>query len=272
MGRHKNVPAIEKFRANCEQVTKLLHLHSEFLSERERGLRSERKKKLCECLHLSDRKTELDVAHREEWKYYVIVNRTRGGDVDLFTADGLSVLLRQAVVAIVSCMDGYFRDKFKDVAYRRVSSAIAAGDTLPVWERELPFGELANIREYKRTGFVVQRILAHMAAGATFQAPDAIAGFMRDIGIKNLWGCVRDKLPDALKKRYAGGQALSKAILTVTDRRNRIAHDADRVETRPSSIDSEEVGEWIVLITEAVEAADKAIDEAKVVLRSGRQV
>ncbi len=271
MGRLKHVPALDKFRANCEQVTKLMHLYGEFLSERERGLRSERKRKLCDCLQLPER-TELDVAHRREWKYYVIVNRDRGGDVGLFTADGLSVLLRQAVVAIVSCMDGYFRDKFKDVAYHRVDTAIASHDSLPVWERKLPFGELADIREYQRSGFVLQRILANIATGATFQAPTEIAGFMKDIGIKNLWSGVRDRLPDALKLRYADGQALSKAVQNVTDRRNRIAHDADRIGTKPSPIDSKEVNEWITLITETVVAADKAIDEAKIILRSGKQV
>jgi hypothetical protein len=257
-GRPKKTSPLSKFNANYEEVGRLLHLNDELVSERKYRLRADLAASLRSALHITPGH-ELDVAHKGDWKYYILINKTKGGDPKLFTDYGLSVLLRQAVALAVSCMDGFFRDKFKEVACDRVRAAIEQGSELDIWEDTFPFRAVAELEKYERTGFWQRRLLDEYADGATFQAPSEIARAFKKIGVKSLWDRIWQNLPPAAQKQHKDGSALRDAVQQVTDRRNRIVHDADRTGSKVNLITPADARKWVDLVRCIVESADKVI-------------
>ncbi|MBN2465643.1 hypothetical protein JXD38_08510 [candidate division WOR-3 bacterium] len=259
-GRPKKPKPLEAFLHNYAEVEKLLHLYDELVSERKHKLHAERRAALRNTLHLNQ-SDDIDAAQKFErgWKYYIIVNRSRGGDPALFTATGLSVLLRQAVASAVSCMDGFFHDKYKAVACDRVAAAIGCKGALGIWDALIPFRAVVSLERYERKGYWRRVLLEQYVDEQTLQAPSEVARVFKEIGVKSLWNNILQEMPNPLKAQFKDGALLSAAVQKITDRRNRIVHDADRSGSRTSPIRPGEVKQWVELVRAVVEAADRAI-------------
>jgi hypothetical protein len=257
-GRPPKLSPLVKFESSFEQVDRLLHLYDELVSERKYKLRSDLRQSFQNALHITPGH-DLDVAHKKDWKYYILIDKTKGGNPALFTDGGLSVLLRQAVAFAVSCMDGFFRDKFKEIACERVRAAIGQNEELGIWEDTFPFRAVAQLDLYERTGSWQRWLLGQYADDATFQAPSKVAEIFKKIGVKKLWEGIHSGLPHAERSQFGNGEALRNEVQVITDRRNRIVHDADRTGSKLNPICIDDARKWASLLRLVVVSADKVI-------------
>lgn len=131
-------------------------------------------------------------------------------------------LLRSAIVLAVSAMDAYFHDK---VRYRAARFASA-----PMPRRlaslEVPLSEVRKWDEVGRKGNVIRRWVVEYLETRPLQSRSAIAEALKLVGIQDFWNTV-ERDPSAQDALFARLNKLVK-------RRNQIAHEGDRLQSRSS--------------------------------------
>jgi hypothetical protein len=144
------------------------------------------------------------------------------GASSLGSALHLDWLLRSAVVLAVSAIDAYFHDI---VRYRAGKFSL---DALPKQfaNLEIPLGQLNRWEASKRKGNVLRLWAVEHLAARPLQKADAIAAALKLVGIQDYWNNIEpdNSDPEALRKRLDG----------YVERRHRIAHEGDRLQSRRS--------------------------------------
>jgi len=144
-------------------------------------------------------------------------------------------ILRAAVVFVVSAMDTYFHDKVKyRVGHYRFG-------TLPpqLARFQIPLGELETWQSAHRKGNVLRNwVTAHFAM-RPLQSPEAIGDALKLVGINDFWMTIAGN-----QKRTS---ALKQSVNAMVRRRNQIAHEGDRQQSRRSGKKLHTIGRQTVV-------------------------
>ena len=156
--------------------------------------------------------------------------RIYDGVATLASALDLDWLLRSAIVLAVSAMDAYFHDKVRYRAgrfplYREDTFAV---DHLPQQLRNLTISlsDLVRWEEARRKGNMVRNWATEHLAVRPLQSPGAIADALKLAGIEDFWRRIE---PSERQRRD-----LLKQLKGLVKRRNQIAHEGDRLQSRSS--------------------------------------
>lgn len=174
-------------------------------------------------------------------------------------ASGLELewLLRSAIVLAVSAMDAYFHDKIR---YRAGGFPLHRDgeftiESLPKQfsKLEVPLSELLRWQKAKRKGNVLRHWAVEHLAVRSLQSPSAIAEALKLVGINNFW--------NTIEASNSQRQALLAELNELVKRRNQIAHEGDRLQSRSSgkrlrSITREYTVEQIRFIKRLVEKTE----------------
>ena len=131
-------------------------------------------------------------------------------------------ILRAAVVFVVSALDTYFHDKVK---YRVGHYRLGA---LPsqLAKFEIPLCELETWQYAHRKGNVLRNWVTSHFSTIPLQSPEAIASALKLIGITDFWATIAGSPSRA--------SALKNYLNAMVRRRNQIAHEGDRQQSRRS--------------------------------------
>jgi len=130
--------------------------------------------------------------------------------------------LRSTVVLAVSAMDAYFHDK---VRYRVGRFTIR---TLPkqLAHLKIPLSEIPKWDEAGRKGNMIRQWVVEHLVVRPLQKPQAIVEALSLVDIQDFWNTIEPKNSDR--------QALLTRLNKLVERRNRIAHEGDRLQSRSS--------------------------------------
>jgi len=166
---------------------------------------------------------------------------------------------RAAWVQAVSAIDHWFHEEL----YRRVAE-LTAGDS-PNMPHQLTRFELplAKVEEVRRGDLsLADAVSEHVKAkwgNAALQNPRKISEALRLVTEEDIWGKAAIQINEWNRGRTSmTGQTLKQQYISITDRRNRIAHDADLEDgdlkrRRPiSDADATDAVDWIERIALAI--------------------
>lgn len=144
-------------------------------------------------------------------------------------------LLRAAVVFAVSALDTYFHDKIKYRVGRFRLSKLP-----PQLARvEVPLGDLEKWHRAQRKGNVLRNWVTGRLVTRSLQSPDEIADALKLVGINGFWPAVAGN---------SGSAASMKTNLNaLIRRRNQIAHEGDRQQSRRSGKKLRRIGRKTVV-------------------------
>ncbi len=166
---------------------------------------------------------------------------------------------RAAWVQAVSAIDHWFHEEL----YRRVAE-LAAGDSpaMPhqLTKFELPLSKVEEVRrgELSLADAVSEHVKAKWS-NAALQNPRKISEALRLVTEEDVWGKAAVQINEWNHGRTSmTGQTLKQQYIQITDRRNRIAHDADledghlKQRRAITSADATDAADWIERIALAI--------------------
>ena len=145
-------------------------------------------------------------------------------EVEKLDPQGVNIkwILRAIIVFTVSALDAFFHDKVK---YR--VGRIPLSKMPPALAKfKITINDLPTWAKSKRRGNVLRNWVTRHLATIPLQSKDDIADALRLVGIQSFWNKVE---PDKSKR-----ELLLKNLNTVVNRRNKIAHEGDRLSSRGS--------------------------------------
>lgn len=217
-GVRKPTP-IEAFRDNIADAHQLVKLVEGFTNTRKRRMRVELRRRLGEALSVPERRhAELDCLQSED----VFVTFLPGSNLSRTDFVDARPLLRQALVAACAAVETYLADK----VMQNVGPLLKDKKSLTPKLRLLPMtlDDWMTIEDrYKRRRwglreFVVEPWVREKASTKASQ----VGLMLRAIGVEN-WAARVDE-----QRHVKKGDTVA-FLDRITDRRNRIAHAADRV-------------------------------------------
>jgi len=160
----------------------------------------------------------------------------------------LRPLLRQALVAACAAVETFVGDRVME----RLRSALDS-DPRPTRLLDLPMtvGDWLRIDEtYERRRWGLREIIDIEVRRLASPAPGQIGITFGIVGEKGLWKRID-------QRRGVAGGSSEELLERIYERRNRIAHQGDRLGRGRAAISIEEVEEDLQVITEIVDAIDK---------------
>ena len=241
----------EAFVDNIEDAEALLSYAHAFQNKRVRGMRSELRSRIGEALKVAvNRQKELDCLESDD--LFVVFKPDSKLGRDKFT--DLRPLLRQSLVAGSAALETYVADKTMEF----VGPALAANE-MPsrLSNISLTVGHWAEIEEnYERRKWGIRTIVAEYIRETSSTAPNQIGIVLSTIGVRNWAGKV-----DAVRRVTRGTTV--RDLGAITERRNLIAHTADRKGRGRSLVEHDEVQRQIKIIKDVVDALEKVLNEHK---------
>lgn len=186
---------------------------------------------------------------------------TAGRSLDAFQSPVIDVgdFYRAAWVQAVSAIDHWFHEEL----YRRVAELTMGNDAnLPIQltRFELPLEMVNEVRRETRT--LAEATSTHVRtkwSNASLQNPRKITEAFKLVSEKDIWSGAAAKINEWNHNRTAmTAQSLKKQYITITARRNKIAHEADLLDgdlERRQPISEAEVADavaWIERIALAI--------------------
>ena len=216
-------------------------------NDRRRRMRQELRTQVGAALRISrDQREQLDCLENRD--LFVVFKPDGSLGRDHFTDQ--QPLLRQSVVAACAALETYVADKVME----SVGDALRA-DPIPARMKDigLTVGQWSEIeRTYKRRGWGVRDIVEDHIREKSSTAPSSIGIVLSMIGVRG-WL----KKVDRVRSVDTTGTELDE----ITERRNLIAHTADRRGQGRASVSPEEVEGQLVTIREVANALERVLDE-----------
>ena len=161
-------------------------------------------------------------------------------------------LLRQSLVAACAALETYVADK----AMEFVGPILKSDDIPPrMKEINLTVGQWLEIeRRYTRRKWGIRPIIGEYLRQTSSTASNKIGIVLSNIGVNN-WSKKVDKV------RGLEPGTTVRQLDEITDRRNLIAHTADRKGRGRASAKLEEVGQQLKTINEVVDAIEEMLGE-----------
>jgi hypothetical protein len=237
---------IEVFEDSIADAERLVALTRMLLNTRRHRMRLELRERVGEAMRLPKRdRDKLDCV--ESADVFVVLKPNGSAARAHFTEPELRPLLRQAVVAIGAAVEAYVADK----ACGLISEALKAPPkrmlTVPV-----SLEQVLELERYERRGWGHRRLLRnHLELNAS-SSPKKIGEVFGTVGKSGFW-----KKVDSRRKVSAGTS--EKQLQALCERRNRIAHTADRQGRGRAHLELRDVEKYLVNAREIVEALDAVL-------------
>lgn len=164
----------------------------------------------------------------------------------------LRPLLRQSIVAGCAALETYLADKIMD----RIGSALKAKD-LPKRLRSVPLtvGHWSDIeRGYERRTWGIRAIVEEAVREQASTAPNKVGELLSMVGISE-W----NRKVDTARGVTRG--TTEEQLHALTERRNRVAHSADRVGHGRANLKIEEAEGFLYQIRQIAEAVDVVMNK-----------
>ncbi len=250
--RTKKLTPLAAFQDNIADAEALLTYARAFPNKRLRRMRKELRERVGEALKVPlGKRAALDCLENEY--LFVVFNPDGGLGRDRF--EDLRPLLRQGIVAACAALETYVADK----AMEFVGLALKA-DPLPRRLREmtLTVGNWIDIETgYDRRAWGIRAVVEETIRKTSSSAPNRIGEVLSIVGVQGWAAKV-----DSARKIKSGSTV--KDLEELTDRRNRIAHAADRKGQGRSAIDVSEAQRHIDLIKAVVDAIEFVLKTHKI--------
>lgn len=238
---------LEVFEDNIDDAHQLLALARILANVRSRAMRREKRDRLGNALGLpKSRWDEIDGVESSE--LFIVLKPSAGITRARFTEEEMRPLLRQAVVAIAAAVETYVADK----------AGLFVGEALknptPQMKRlRIDLGEVLEIDErYQRRQWGYRdHVLDHIRESAS-SAPNKVGGVFSFVGMPLDWAGL-----DRARKVPKGGTG--DELSRLCQRRNKIAHEADRSGGRQARITIAEVEAFMTSAQSIVEAIDRQL-------------
>ena len=240
----KGLVPIETFERNIADAQALLRYSRAFDNQRARRMRKELRERVGEALSVRARDRELLDCLESDDLFAVFKPDAELGRQDF---RDLSPLLRQALVAACAALETYVADK----AMEFVGSALKPG-SMPRRMSDIPLtvGRWAEIEyEYERRGWGVRHTIEQHLREISSTAPNRVGEVLSTVGVKK-WARAVDKA------RGCSSGTTERELEEITERRNRIAHSADRQGRGRAHIDVDYVETRVDIIKSVAEAID----------------
>ena len=244
MGRKRKLKPIDVFEDNIADAERLIALTRALLNTRKRGMRAERQRRFGEVLRIPVKdRTKLDCVESDD--VFVVLKPNGAVRREHFTESELRPLLRQAIVAISAAVEGYVAEKacsyigtaMRDPPKRLREVALSLGDMLDI-----------DVK-YERRGWGYRDLLEEYLAREASPSPSKIGIVMATVGKERFWARI-----DSRREVKRGTS--EKDLDQLYERRNRIAHAADRMGSGRALLTVVEVEEHYSNAKEIVEALE----------------
>lgn len=243
---------LDVFEDNMADADRLVALAEALLNTRARRMRRELREAVGDALGVLRRDREaLDCVESDD-VFVVLKPGGRFGRAH-FTEPELRPLLRQAVVATSAAVETYIADK----ACEYIPVALSTPRPPRLKEVSVNLSEILDLdAQYTRRGWGYRRILQTYLRDTASPAPNKVGIVFSIVGQKVDWARL-----DASRK-VARGRSM-KDLEALYERRNGIAHQADRAGKGRRSISLDEVRELLAGARSVVEALDSQLGSAK---------
>lgn len=242
----------EAFRDNIGDAEALLNYAVAFENQRARGMRLELRNRVGEALKIPQKeRDQLDCLESDD--IFLVFLPTGNLHRDHFL--DRRPLLRQSLVAACAALETYVAD----IAMNFVGRAIRS-DIPPRRLRNIPLtvGRWIEIeRTYKRRGRAMRNVVEEHLRETSSTAPNRIAEVLLTVGVQD-WVKRVDKL------RQVKPGTTETQLKGLTDRRNRIAHSADRQGRGRASLEADTVTSYLGIIKSVVEATESLLQAHEV--------
>ena len=240
------------FKDNIADAEALLNYAIAFENRRSRSMRRELRGHIGDALKVPQKqRDELDCLESDD----VFLVFLPGGSLNRGHFRDLRPLLRQSLVAACAALETYVADK----AMEFVGSAVRA-DNPPRRMQEIPFsvGHWIEVkRTYKKLGWAIRDVVEDHIRETSSTAPNRIAEVLSTVGFHD-WV----KKVDTTRQVQPG--TTEAELRDLTDRRNRIAHSADRHGRGRAALDVSQVKACLRTIRSVVEATESLLKDHKV--------
>ena len=222
---------------------------SAFKNTRNRRMRKELRSRVGAALKVPiNQREDLDCLRNTD----VFVVFMPGGRFNRDQFSDLQPLLRQSLVAACAAFETYVADR----AMAFVGSLVASG-AIPSRMKDinLTVGDWAKIEEnYKRRGWGIRSIIEKYIRETSSTAPSNVGIVLSTIGANN-WATKVDNI------RGVERGTTVRELDEITERRNRIAHAADRKGRGRASAKLEEIWQQVAILKKVVDAIDELLNE-----------
>lgn len=253
MARTKKLAPLDAFNTNIADAERLVEYARAFRNRRKNRMPKKLQERVGDALKLPAKKrAALDCLESK----HLFVAFKPDGAMGRKQFDDFRPLLRQAVVAACAALETYVADK----AMEFVGPALRANQ-LPRRLREttLTIGYWDDIKKkgFKRPVWAIRAVVEEKIRETSSTAPNRIGEVLGIVGVQD-WS----KKVDPARK-VAGGTTV-RELERLTDRRNRIAHSADRTGQRRATIDLAEVEGYLALTKSVVGALEDVLKPHKI--------
>lgn len=234
----------EAFRDNIIDAEVLLSYALALKNNRTRGMRRELRDRVGEALRIRMRgRAELDCLESDD--LFVVLKPD--GSLSRSDFEDLRPLLRQSLVAACAALETYVADKAMDY----VGTSLRSAD-IPPRMRDIPMtvGEWADIEDkYRRRGWGARSVVERYVREQSSTSPSSMGKIISAVGIQK-WSKAVDEA------RGLSRGTTESQLETLTKRRNRIAHAADRDGRGRAAIQPDEVRKHLQAIKSVVDALE----------------
>ncbi len=250
MGRPKKLAPMEAFELNMADAQALLAFATALDNKRTRRMRKELRERIGDALRIPKRDLDtLDCIESDA--LFVVLRPDSVLTRDDFT--DLRPLLRQAIVAGSAAFETFVADE----AITRLGDQLRK-DELPkrLGEISLSVADWRRIEsEYKRKQWGIRPIAETHIVDLSSVAPSKVGEVLSTVGISE-WAKKVDN-----ERKVAKGTTV-KQLSAISDRRNAIAHSADRSGQGRSALEPALVEQYLQELTEVAQAIDVVSQKA----------
>lgn len=245
-GRPKRQSPLDRFDANLSDAELLLEVAAGFVNRRSRRARTELRQRVGEAFRVpKKRQAALDVLESEHlW----IVFRPEA-QLAPSRLEDLSPMLRPSIVMACAALETFVAD----TAIARLG-AVLAGKELPKRLLDIPLSvrDWFGFRErYERQQWGVRKAITQWIETTASTAPNRIGEVLSAVGLSKDWAARVDQFRGTTK-----GDTV-RQLDDITERRNRIAHAADRRGSRRVPLTLAEAQEAVATVKSVAHALER---------------
>jgi hypothetical protein len=243
------IEPFEVFEENLADAERLVAFARALLNVRRRRMRRELRDAVGDALGFRQREwDDLDCIESDD--VFLVLKPGAGVDREWFQEAQLAPLLRQAIVAISAAVETYVGDKA--CAY---ASAALRDRPERLRKLSITFGDLLEVEDsYTRRGWGHRKLLETHLREIASAASSQVGVVFSTVGRKVNWKTLDDA------RKVAKGATQSQ-LDELADRRNRIAHEADRKGSGKAAISIDEVEIMLANARSIVEALEDHLAE-----------
>jgi hypothetical protein len=168
------------------------------------------------------------------------------------THENLRPLLRQALVAGCAAVETYVADRTMEL----LGPVLRAKEKPPrLLELTMTVQQYLKVQSYQRQNWGLRDLIEDQVLLKASTSPSSIGMLMSMVGVPKVWAAV-----DAKRGVVKGSS--EKALETITQRRNRIAHSGDRQGRGRAPITVAEVERDLACLVEIVSALDQVTGQS----------